>query len=293
MEKFHAGWSEAPASGPSPLRLEKVRSYHSSQPAKNVAGRWTCLAVPGFTTHWGVLVGNHCYHLTFDGQPPQKQHRTDLDAITASGHPICLSVYIVKDKNVVERYEELGQTKYSNSQVADIATALINAFGDYHRLFWNCQVFAEILLEILTDGKKFPRYRYPTFSLSSSWTSVDAAQVFLCAFVISLPTATTVRARFVERKRKALAELKDLITELEGLCSNPSRRMIREFVFLILVSEVDAEDISERVISGVQDVVALDANCELGMQIIEDDTREQEPSLWMRFKELIVKLVQM
>ena len=233
IEKFHTGWSETPASGPSPFRLEKVRSYYSSRPAKNVSGRWTCLAVPGFTTHWGVLIGNHCYHLTFDGQPPQNGAGQIWIEITASGHPICLSVYIVKDKNVVEQYEELGQTKYSNSQVADIATALINAFGDYHRLFWNCQVFAEILLEVLTDGKKFPRYRHGAFLLSARWTSVDAAQVFLCAFVISLPTATTVRTRFEERKRKALAELKDLIIELEGLCSNPSRRTLREFVFLI------------------------------------------------------------
>jgi hypothetical protein len=122
---------------------------------------------------------------------------------------------------------------------------------------------------------------------------VDAAQVFLCAFVISLPTATTVRARFEERKRNALAELKDLITELEGLCSNPSTRTLREFVFLILVTKVDAEDLSVRVIRGVQDVVALDADRELGMGIVEDDACEEEPSLWMRFKELIVKLVRM
>ena len=64
-------------------------------------------------------------------------------------------------------------------------------------------------------------------------------------------------------------------------------------MFLILVTEVDAEDLSARVISGVQDVVALDADRELGMGIVEEDPHDEEPSIWVRFKELIVKLVRM
>ena len=120
---------------------------------------------------------------------------------------------------------------------------------------------------------------------------MDAAELFLCAFVVSIPTASSMRRRHEERKRKAVTYLKQLITEMEELLADPSRGRPRFFVVLTLVAEVDVEELSARVINEVHHVVAVDADQELGRTVVEDDVDGEERNLWKRFKELVAALV--
>jgi len=57
-----------------------------------------------------------------------------------------------------------------------------------------------------------------TWSTDVRYTSVDATHLFLCAFVVSLPTATTLKIKY-EAKRKALQggmqEFVDMLTRTE------------------------------------------------------------------------------
>lgn len=186
----------------------------------------------------------------------------------------------------------VGYTRYSVGEIVQIARALIQAFGNYHRLFWNCQVYAEILVEIIsTEGKQLPRYHHATLLLSTRWTSVDATQLFLCALVVPISTATTMKLRHEERKRKAMTDLNQLITEIEELRQNPRIRRLRFFLILTLVSEVDVEALSARIINEVYHVVAVDADRDLGITVVGNDVDGAERSLWKRFKELVVGLV--
>ena len=61
-----------------------------------------------------------------------------------------------------------------------------------------------------------------TWSTDVRSTSVDATQLFLCAFVVSLPTATTLKITY-EVKRKAL------------------QREMQEFIDMLTRTEEDAE----------------------------------------------------
>jgi len=149
-----ATWTEPqPSTSPSPLQVATVRTYTS--PGKNLDSRlWSKVAVPPFALHWGVVVEETIYHLTFVGRP-RKEGQTDLRGFMAKGHPIQFTVTVV-DSVVEGGCPVIGTTKYTHLQRLQIGRSLIKAFGSYHQLFWNCQIFSEIYLEILTEGEKFP-----------------------------------------------------------------------------------------------------------------------------------------
>src|SRR2546423_974111 len=93
---------------------------------------------------------------------------------------------------------------------------LIKEFGDYHRLFWNCQVFAKCFLYLITGEKEFDRFiQRMRWNSDRRWTSADATQLFLYAFIVTLPTATTMKLAY-EAKRKALGNrMEDFLAQIE------------------------------------------------------------------------------
>jgi len=66
---------------------------------------------------------------------------------------------------------------------------LVEAFGDYQTLFWNCQTFAKVFLRVVCKPPVEP----------SHWTSADTTYLFLCAFAVSAPLASTTRN--IEQRR--------------------------------------------------------------------------------------------
>jgi hypothetical protein len=72
---------------------------------------------------------------------------------------------------------------------------MIKAFGSYHRVFWNCQHFARLYLSVITDGgSKF-----------DEWTLSQTSNLFLCAFVITIPIAATNKTIETAKAREIVA----------------------------------------------------------------------------------------
>ena len=82
-------------------------------------------------------------------------------------------------KNTPEAMKDVGTTRFDHLDRMKIGDAMIKAFGSYHRIFWNCQHFARLYLAVITDGVgKF-----------DEWTLSQTSNLFLCAFVITIPAS--------------------------------------------------------------------------------------------------------
>ena len=76
---------------------------------------------------------------------------------------------------------KLGHTKYTSGELRMIGKRMVQEFGDYHLVFWNCQMFAQCFLSVILTEE----YRW------GQWTSADVASLFLVALVLPSPIALT------------------------------------------------------------------------------------------------------
>jgi len=139
---------------PQPLELYEVRSYVVNADTLTRPS-FSRVIVPAFAVHWGVVVGPTLYHLVF---------RNPADAALESKDPSRRGKEIRftfcrwdDDTKSATHSPVVGNTRFNHQQLCVIGDKLIEAFGDYHRLFWNCQVFAKCYLRLITDGKDFDR----------------------------------------------------------------------------------------------------------------------------------------
>ena len=139
-----------------PLSLSPVRTYVGDM--KTLAsGGFPGVVVPPFASHWGVVVGSILYHLTFREDSDAQSESGDS---TRKGKPIQFTLALKSPENI-EDSPIVGKTKYDHEGLIKIGRALLEAFGSYHRLFWNCQIFADCFLRLITDGaNSFPEYTY-------------------------------------------------------------------------------------------------------------------------------------
>jgi len=140
----------APADlGTRELKLHSVQSYIS--PGKMLKGsKFSAIAVSAFAVHWGVVVGRTLYHLVFQDEEDSQLEWSD---VSRQGKPIRVAAQLLKSGTACDQYPTVGHTPFNHEERVKIADRLIEAFGDYHRLFWNCQVFAECFLRIITGNK--------------------------------------------------------------------------------------------------------------------------------------------
>lgn len=112
----------------------------------------------------------------------------------------------------------VGDTKYEYLELRRIGKEMIKAFGNYHLVFWNCQMFAKCYLQVITGND----------AAFTQWTSADITNLFLCALVVPIPAASSLKSREKARMKQlhdvglataALAELQrergDVPTEEE------------------------------------------------------------------------------
>jgi hypothetical protein len=53
----------------------------------------------------------------------------------------------------------VGTTIFNADELRDIGARMIDEFGDYHRVFWNCQTFAKCYLRVITQERcSFDRF---------------------------------------------------------------------------------------------------------------------------------------
>ena len=88
--------------------------------------------------------------------------------------------------------KHVGYTFYEVFDLMRIGREMIDAFGNYHLVFWNCQTFAKCYLRVITGSD----------SAFTNWTSADVTNLFLCALVVPMPVASTSRTRELNRMRQ-------------------------------------------------------------------------------------------
>ena len=207
-------------SSPHTIRLAPVRTY--IQDGKSFAsGVFPGVVAPAFASHWGVLVGRTLYHLVFQNSADASLALSDS---SQEGKPIKLAC-VLTSKNKISETPIIGETNYDHETLITVGEALIDAFGNYHRLFWNCQVFADCFLYLITNGKLFLKYCCRYWLTDGRWTSADGSQLFLCAFLITLPVATTLRVKEDSRKRK-LEDMNNFLKDLDYVSKNPGKTSI-------------------------------------------------------------------
>lgn len=193
------------------------------------------IVFPSFASHWAIFVTlpefpdeyGHIYHLTFRDY---RAARITADKRISREVRFTGSTMHAKPDGA----KEVGTTRFSHPQLMKIGEAMIKAFGDYHRVFWNCQHFARLYLDIITDGKgKF-----------DEWTLGNTTNLFLCAFVVTVPAATTSKALETRRATAILEQFRDS------------------------TKPMDERDI----------VAASDAAIDLAQTLAEEDYRRNHPS---------------
>jgi hypothetical protein len=141
-----------------PVNILPVSSYVTQ--AKPSAGYSNVVPnLPPFA-HWGIVVGvptkkrtAFLLHLILDED--EDGNRAVEFAMTNVG----LESRSIKG-GVVER---VGETRFSVPELVSIGVEMIEAFGNFHIVFWNCQLFAKCYLRVVTGSD----------TAFSQWTSAD------------------------------------------------------------------------------------------------------------------------
>lgn len=135
------------------FKIAPVKSYFGDIKTLS-SGDFRGIIVPSFATHWGVVVENTLYHLTFRNPD---HAGIDLCDFARHGKPIKFTATVC-DPGVFDNYSIIGSTKHDHETRVNIGQALIKAFRNYHRLFWNCQAFAQCFLYFITGEHSFDEY---------------------------------------------------------------------------------------------------------------------------------------
>jgi hypothetical protein len=179
------------------VSLAQVSTYiYQTEMSKTIGNKR--IIFPTFASHWTVIVSDteHSnvdlgYHLTFEEE-----------AAAMSSPPANTSRRVIFSSMLLEQVPEgaklVGTTPYDHQERMRIGKAMIEGFGTYHRVFWNCQHFARLYLSAITEGK----------GAFDEWTSGLTSNLFLCAFLITIPIAAM-------NKSMEIRKTEDI---LKGLC---------------------------------------------------------------------------
>jgi hypothetical protein len=137
-------------SSPHAISVVPVRTFIGNGETLS-SGTFPGFVAPAFASHWGIVVDDTLYHLIFRNQ---EHANLALNDLSRQGKPIRFACsYLEQDK--INQCQVVGETYYDHRGLTKIGKALIEAFGSYHRLFWNCQVFADCFLYLITNGRSF------------------------------------------------------------------------------------------------------------------------------------------
>jgi hypothetical protein len=100
----------------------------------------------GTAGHWGVVVDGYLNHLIFKLNEDRKPVGIMFES------QIFRQEWI--DEGKVTAKEEIGSTSLPLTAIKDVGETLILQFGDYRRLYRNCQTFADIFVQIICDFER-------------------------------------------------------------------------------------------------------------------------------------------
>jgi len=153
------------------------------------------ILVPSFASHWGVVIGEPdaltLYHLVFDHDA---QVPDEAIPDTIRGKIRTVKFHYMPWENNSNKYggriSPVGETKFSHEERIKIGfppfvlsngtdvfqgKKMIDAFGDYHRVFWNCQTFAKCYLQVICDEEASAKF--------DAWTASDTSNMVLTTFI--------------------------------------------------------------------------------------------------------------
>ncbi|KAK6094102.1 hypothetical protein MT418_005917 [Batrachochytrium dendrobatidis] len=97
----------------------------------------------GTTGHWGIVVDGYLNHLVFKLDQNRQPVGIEFESQRFRQEWI--------DEGKVTAKEEIGSTSLPLDAIAAVGESLILHFGDYRRLYRNCQTFADIFVQIVCD----------------------------------------------------------------------------------------------------------------------------------------------
>jgi hypothetical protein len=167
------------------VQLVPVRTFvlHAGKDIRLSRG----ILVPSFASHWGVVVGKEreymLYHLVLiEHQQPARKGR---DTLAGKYKEVAFhwTQWNREDKGTMT---EVGHTRFSYGEIIaigmfsfllsvskSVGNKMVDEFGDYHRLFWNCQTFAKCFLQVLCGPQASAKF--------SSWTMAETSNMVLAS----------------------------------------------------------------------------------------------------------------
>jgi hypothetical protein len=172
-----------------PINLFSVSSY-VTQAKRGLPGFSNLVPnLPPFAAHWGIVVGDpvkvernaYLLHLVLE-EDDAGCHRMEFAMMNVGSESNAIKGGEVK---------QVGHTRFNIDELTRIGGEMIKAFGNYHLVFWNCQMFAKCYLRVITGSD----------AAFSHWTSADVTNLFLCAFVIPFPVTSSLKIKEQRRMR--------------------------------------------------------------------------------------------
>ena len=170
------------------VNILPVSTYVAQSKEEDAGSAYVSPKQPPFASHWGIVVGDpneeeaFLLHLLLSDKNGKRRVRFRITDLEPDGDWITGAAV-----------KQVGHTSFSMQQLLRIGKDMIAAFGNYHVVFWNCQMFAKCYLHVITGSD----------AAFTQWTSADATNLFLCALVVPIPIASTSRLN-EQRKMKQL-----------------------------------------------------------------------------------------
>ena len=139
------------ARGNTSVSLTPVKTYVQQFGKAPIPGVSAKVVVPAFASHWGIVVGDSqqwLMHLVFLHDAESEQGTSVIDASL-------IDFNVMKLRKPLEGAKYVGETPYNVEELRTLGEEMITAFGDYHRVFWNCQMFAKCYLRVITRKPEY------------------------------------------------------------------------------------------------------------------------------------------
>lgn len=190
--------------GPSGVSFAPVHTYVHQLDKTAKAWLSSSIVVPPFACHWGIVVGRPegqtLFHLLFVEDAGREAEGSRVENELIRFHYTSLERPLANAKYV-------GQTRYNTDQLSALGRAMIREFGNYHKLFWNCQTFAKCYLRVITGDEE---------AKFEEWTSADTSRLFLCAFLVGTPFATTNKVKEKVETERLIKKIESIPEHLSG-----------------------------------------------------------------------------
>ena len=174
------------------VTLLPVATYISQSKEEDAGSAYVYPKQPPFAAHWGIVVGDpnkrgdaFLLHLVLRDREGNRRIEFRSTGVDSNSEWL-----------IGAAVAAIGETKFTIQELRRIGEDMIDAFGNYHVVFWNCQMFAKCYLRVITGSE----------AAFTQWTSADVTNLFLCALVVPMPLASTSRS-IEKRKTKQLDKI--------------------------------------------------------------------------------------